>query len=307
MSSANRDFLGEDYAPPESVVIAGRIVKAGDKVLLRPGRGRQGTLTDAIDMMLDGQTARVEVLQQDFENRIYLVVTLDVDPGREQWDERVLPGHRFYFFPEEVEPLGETTVEETIEGTVNHKSTLEQSLQQKIPVRRILIACIGNIFLGDDSFGVEVAQRLMSRKTKRYPEGVQVVDFGIRGIDLAYTLLDNYNTLVLVDAVSRGGTPGTLYLIEPDLAAIDPEKGVEAGRAAMEAHSMDPLKVLAFARTLGARPIHTFLIGCEPAPLNESEEDAAMQMELSEPVRASIDEAVQMIDSLVDKLLAIKM
>jgi len=270
MSSANRDFLGEDYAPPESVVIAGRIVKAGDKVLLRPGRGRQGTLTDAIDMMLDGQTARVEVLQQDFENRIYLVVTLDVDPGREQWDERVLPGHRFYFFPEEVEPLGETTVEETIEGTVNHKSTLEQSLQQKIPVRRILIACIGNIFLGDDSFGVEVAQRLMSRKTKRYPEGVQVVDFGIRGIDLAYTLLDNYNTLVLVDAVSRGGTPGTLYLIEPDLAGIDPEKGVEAGRAAMEAHSMDPLKVLAFTRTLGAQPIHTFLVGCEPAPLNES-------------------------------------
>ena len=302
MSSANRDFLGEDYAPPESVVIAGRMVKAGDSVLLRPGRGRQGTLTDAMDMMLDGKTARVEVLQQDFENRIYLVVTLDVDPGREQWDERVLPGHRFFFFPEEVEPLAES-----MEGTVKHESELEHSLQPKIPVRRILIACIGNIFLGDDSFGVEVAQSLMSRKTKRYPEGVQVVDFGIGGIDLAYTLLDNYDTLVLVDAVSRGGTPGTLYLIEPDLAGIDPEKGVEAGRAAMEAHSMDPLKVLAFARTLGAQPIHTFLVGCEPAPLNESEEHAAMQMGLSEPVRASIDEAVKMIDSLVDTLLAIKM
>ncbi len=302
MSSANRDFPGEDYAPPESVVIAGRMVKAGDSVLLRPGRGRQGTLTDAMDMMLDGKTARVEVLQQDFENRIYLVVTLDVDPGREQWDERVLPGHRFFFFPEEVEPLAES-----MEGTVKHESELEHSLQPKIPVRRILIACIGNIFLGDDSFGVEVAQSLMSRKTKRYPEGVQVVDFGIGGIDLAYTLLDNYDTLVLVDAVSRGGTPGTLYLIEPDLAGIDPEKGVEAGRAAMEAHSMDPLKVLAFARTLGAQPIHTFLVGCEPAPLNESEEHAAMQMGLSEPVRASIDEAVKMIDSLVDTLLAIKM
>jgi len=302
MSSANRDFPGEDYAPPESVVIAGRMVKAGDSVLLRPGRGRQGTLTDAMDMMLDGKTARVEVLQQDFENRIYLVVTLDVDPGREQWDERVLPGHRFFFFPEEVEPLAES-----MEGTVKHESELEHSLQPKIPVRRILIACIGNIFLGDDSFGVEVAQSLMSRKTKRYPEGVQVVDFGIRGIDLAYTLLDNYDTLVLVDAVSRGGTPGTLYLIEPDLAGIDPEKGVEAGRAAMEAHSMDPLKVLAFARTLGAQPIHTFLVGCEPAPLNESEEHAAMEMGLSEPVRASIDEAVKMSGSLVDTLLAIKM
>jgi hydrogenase maturation protease len=94
---------------------------------------------------------------------------------------------------------------------------------------------------------------------------VQVVDFGIRGMDLAYTLLADYDTLVLVDAVSRGGPPGTLCLIEPDLAGIDPEKGVEAGRAAMNAHSMDPVKVLAFARTLGARPIHTLVVGCEPA------------------------------------------
>ncbi len=307
MSNTNRNFPGEDYAPPESVAIAGKMVKAGDRVLLRPGRGRQGTLTDAMDMMLNGKTARVEVLQQDFENRIYLVVTLDVDPGREQWDERVLPGHRFFFFPEEVDLLEETAIEETMEGTANNRIAFEHTLEQKISVRRILIACIGNIFLGDDSFGVEVAQRLTSRKTKRYPEGVHVVDFGIRGIDLAYTLLDDYDALVLVDAVSRGGTPGTLYLIEPDLSGIDSETGVAAGRAAMEAHSMDPLKVLAFARTLGARPIHTFLIGCEPVPLNENEEQIEMQMGLSEPVRASLDEAVKMIDSLVDELLAIKM
>jgi hypothetical protein len=111
MSNAYVDYPGEDYPPPESIVIAGRVVKAGDSVLLRPGRGRQGKLTDAMDMMLDGKTARVEVLQQDFENRIYLVVTLDVDPGREQWDERVLPGHRFFFFPEEVEPLEESSFE----------------------------------------------------------------------------------------------------------------------------------------------------------------------------------------------------
>ena len=307
MNSANRGFPGEDYAPPESVVIAGRMVKAGDSVLLRPGRGRQGTLTDAMDMMLDGKTARVEVLQQDFENRIYLVVTLDVDPGREQWDERVLPGHRFFFFPEEVDPLEEITKEESTEGTANHRSASEHILPQKILVRRILIACVGNIFLGDDSFGVEVAQRLRSRKTKRYPDGVHVVDFGIRGIDLAYTLLDDYDALVLVDAVSRGGSPGTLYLIEPDLSAMDPIKGVEAGRAAMEAHSMDPVRVLAFARTLGARPIHTVLVGCEPALYNESEENPEIQMELSEPVRASIDEAIKMIDSLVDELLAMEL
>ncbi len=190
-----------------------------------------------------------------------------------------------------------------MERTVNHPSPSERTIQQRIPVRRILIACVGNIFLGDDGFGVEVAQRLMNRETKQYPQGVQVADFGIRGIDLAYTLLDDYDTLVLVDAVSRGGPPGTLYLIEPDLAGIDPEKGVEAGRAAMDAHSMDPVKVLAFARALGARPIHTLLVGCEPALLNESEDYAEMQMGLSEPVQTAIDEAVMMIDSLVEELL----
>ena len=194
-----------------------------------------------------------------------------------------------------------------MEGGVNHQSPSERTIQQNIPERRILIACIGNIFLGDDGFGVEIAQRLMHRKTKRYPEGVQVVDFGIRGIDLAYTLLDDYNALVLVDAVSRGGPPGTLYVIETDLAGIDPEEGVEAGRAAMEAHSMDPVKVLAFARALGARPIHTMLVGCEPSLLNEIEDNPEMQMGLSEPVRDAIDEAVKMIDSLVDELLAMKM
>jgi hypothetical protein len=104
-ASMNFQFPGEDYPPPTSVRIEGKDVKAGDTVRLRPGRGRPGTLTDAMDMMLDGQTARVEVIQQDFENRIYLVVTLDIDPGREQWDERVLPGHRFFFFPEEIDAL----------------------------------------------------------------------------------------------------------------------------------------------------------------------------------------------------------
>ena len=169
---------------------------------------------------------------------------------------------------------------------------------------RILIACIGNIFLGDDGFGVEVARRLMNRQ---YPEGVQIIDFGIRGMDLAYTLLDDYDTLVLVDAVPRGGPPGTLYLIEPDLTGIDPEKGAEASREALDAHSMDPVKVLAFARTLGARPIRTLLIGCEPSTFNESEDYAEMQMGLSEPVQAAIDDAIKMVDSLIKDLLPTKM
>jgi hydrogenase maturation protease len=158
--------------------------------------------------------------------------------------------------------------------------------------RRILIAGIGNVFFGDDGFGVEVAQRLMSRKVRPYSENVQVIDFGIRGIDLAYTLLDDYDALVLVDAVPRGGPAGTLYLIEPEL-----EQGVDVGRTALDGHSMDPLKVLAFARTIGVPPIRTLLVGCEPSAIDEE-----MQMGLSEPVRVAVDEAVKMIDTVVEVL-----
>lgn len=184
---------------------------------------------------------------------------------------------------------------------------MSNTSSSKSTTKRILIACIGNIFLGDDGFGVEVARRLMS---KSYPEGVRVVDFGIRGMELAYTLLDDYDTLVLVDAVPRGGTPGTLYLIEPDLSNMSPEKGVEAGRVAVDTHSMDPVKVLAFSRTLGTlsgeqvtQPIYTLLVGCEPSPFGGDEDYAEMQMGLSEPVQAAVGEAVKMIDSLVEKLL----
>jgi hydrogenase maturation protease len=156
--------------------------------------------------------------------------------------------------------------------------------------QRILIACIGNIFLGDDGFGVEVAQRL---STRHYPEGVHVVDFGIRGMDLAYAMLEHYDTLVLVDTVSRGGSPGTLYLLEINLAADNLE---QTSQIMPDAHSMDPVKVFAFAKMLGAQPVRTLLIGCEPVP-PEAEEDC--QEGLSEPVQAAIDEAVKMIDSLV--------
>ena len=166
---------------------------------------------------------------------------------------------------------------------------------------RILIACIGNIFLGDDGFGVEVAQRLTKRESKH--EGVQVIDFGIRGLELAYTLLDEYDALILVDAVQRGGTPGTLYLIEPDLTGMDAREGVEAARVGLDAHSMDPVKVLAFSRTLGARPIRTLLVGCEPSALQGNEDHLDMRMGLSEPVQVAIEEAVKMIDSLVERLL----
>ena len=103
MWDIDNTYPGEDYPPPSSILIAGREVKVGDRVRLRPL-----ARADAFDMLLAGKTARVEKIEQDFENRVYLVVTLDDDPGREQWDERVLPGHRFFFFPEEVDVLDDT-------------------------------------------------------------------------------------------------------------------------------------------------------------------------------------------------------
>jgi len=99
------EFPGEDYPPPASVTIAGIEVKAGDRVRLHPKKRR----SDPFDMLLDGKTGTIEVIHQDFENRIYLVITADDDPALEQMqmDKRIFPGHLFYFFPEEVEPLGD--------------------------------------------------------------------------------------------------------------------------------------------------------------------------------------------------------
>lgn len=168
---------------------------------------------------------------------------------------------------------------------------------------RILIACIGNIFLGDDGFGVEVARRLLSRQERRYPEGVQVVDFGIQGMELAYTLLDDFDILILVDAVPRGGPPGTLYLIEPEPVAVSSGENVQIARVAPDAHSMDPMKVLAFAGMLGSRQIRTLLVGCEPVLPAADDDYAEMCVGLSEPVQAAIDEAISMIDTLVEDFI----
>ena len=110
---------------------------------------------------------------------------------------------------------------------------------------RILIACVGNIFLGDDAFGVEVARRLARVEL---PEGVRVIDFGIRGLDLTYALLDAYEAVILVDAAPRGGRPGTLYVLQ--LPLDDPAGGGDG--VLVEAHNLDPARVLRLASTLGA-------------------------------------------------------
>ena len=155
---------------------------------------------------------------------------------------------------------------------------------------RVLVAGVGNIFLGDDAFGVEVAQRLARRPQR---DGVRVVDFGIRGLDLTYALLDGYEAVILVDAAPRGGRPGTLYVLEP-------EREPAGAEVAVEAHNLDPVKVLLLAESMGGRVGRLLLVGCEPAPPDEADE---MRMGLSDPVRAAADEAVGLVESLVGRLL----
>lgn len=153
---------------------------------------------------------------------------------------------------------------------------------------RLLVAGIGNVFFGDDGFGVEVVRRLSSRPR---PEGVDVADFGIRGLDLTYALLDGYEAVILVDATPRGGAPGTLYVIEPEVAT-------EATGALVDTHGLEPRKVLDLVRTMAGRLPVLRIVGCEPAPVLDGE----MSMDLSAPVAAAVDDAVVMIESLVGEL-----
>jgi hydrogenase maturation protease len=196
-----------------------------------------------MDLILAGKTAVVDAVETDMEGRVHVGVLVDDDPGRDLGER----GHRFFFSPEEVVPL------------------------------RVLVAGIGNVFLGDDGFGVELARRVAYN-------GVDVADFGIRGMDLAYALAE-YDVAVFLDATPRGGVPGTLYLIEHDLSTLPLD---------LDAHAMDPVKVLALAKTLGGELPRTLVLGCEPAAAEEF-------TDLSPPVRAALPEAERMLIELLRK------
>ena len=154
----------------------------------------------------------------------------------------------------------------------------------------VLVAGIGNIFHRDDAFGVSVAARLAGASL---PGNVRVVDFGIRGFDLVLALLEGYDLTIFVDAVSRGGAPGTLYAIEPDIDGItgDADSGTYEN-----AHGLDPARVLATAKSAGARLGRVVVIGCEPAIL----EDETGCIGLTGPVEAAVDPAIEMIRALVE-------
>jgi hydrogenase maturation protease len=237
-------------------------VGPGSRVVLRPGAG-----ADIFDRAIAGKVGVVDRVDEDMEGGVQLAVVVEDDPGRDLGEMRQ-PGHRFFFSPEEVEPLA----------------------GQPRPPMRLLVAGIGNIFMGDDAFGVEVARRLAERD---WPAGVDVRDFGIRGMDLMYALGEGYDAAVFVDAVPRGERPGTVSLIEPDPAE---------GHATLDAHGMDPVRVLALARQLGPVPERILIVGCEPAVRMSGAEEELVG-ELSEPVRAAIGGAVELVESVVSQLL----
>jgi hydrogenase maturation protease len=153
---------------------------------------------------------------------------------------------------------------------------------------RTLVAGIGNIFLGDDGFGCEVVRAL---KRMKLPAGVKVVDYGIRGLDLAYALLEPYETVIFVDTVSRGGAPGTVYLLQPSQAG-------DSEATSLDPHSMDPVHLLAMARSLGEITAEIFIVGCEPQDFGD---DLEGRMELSAIVATSIPEAVNAVLEIITR------
>jgi hydrogenase maturation protease len=261
--------LLEDKTPVESLEISGVQVRRGDRVKLRPRVGG-----DVFDLALDGKIAAVESIEQDYEGNFHVCVVLDDDPGRDLGLMRQ-PGHRFFFASSEVEPVA------------------RDEQPQATETKKILVAGIGNIFLADDGFGVEVAGRLANQS---FPSGVRVTDFGIRGLDLAYALMDGYETTILLDAYPGEGQPGTLFVIEPDLKDLN-SPGMQDGF--VEPHAMNPLNVLRMAASMGGQLKRVLLVGCVPATLGPEEG----QMGLSEPVTAAVDEAVKLVESLVARIL----
>lgn len=260
---------------PDAVNAPGGELRAGTRVRLRPRAGG-----DVLDIALAGQRAVVEAIEQDVEGRTTVAVVLDDDPGRDLGFARQ-PGHRFFFGPEELEVVGAG-------GPVGGPGGLGHAPASP---RRILVAGIGNVFLGDDGFGVALADRLARRVL---PAGVEVVDYGIRGMDLAFAILEGYDAVVLLDATPRGGAPGTLYVIE-----VDPDQ--KADITSPGGHGMDPLQVIGLVRSFGGSLPPMYVVGCEPG-MQLDPDSAEIVASLSAPVHAALSEAVRMVESLCEDL-----
>jgi hydrogenase maturation protease len=211
----------------------------------------------------------VASVERDYEGQEHVVVVLDDDPGRALGPRA--PAHRFFFAPSELEFVEAAT----------------EPPEAAPP--RILVAGIGNIFLGDDGFGVEVIRQLGCRE---FPDGVSVVDFGIRGYDVAFALMDEYDHVILVDACPWGRSPGDVFVIEPDLEG-------ESGPLSIDAHDMNPVHVLRLAKAQGASLRNVLIVGCEPVTLGPPEG----QMGLSPEVQAAVAQAATVVELLIAKFL----
>ncbi len=158
----------------------------------------------------------------------------------------------------------------------------------------VLVAGIGNIFLGDDGFGPEVAGRMLAADRAAgadqgaLPQGVRVADYGIRGMHLAYDLLDGVDALVLVDALPGEGEPGSITVLQ-----VGPD---DLGEGQFDAHGMDPVAVLASLSSLGGELPPTYIVGCRPADVSEG-------IGLSPPVAAAVDEAARTVRTLISERL----
>ncbi|HTZ82844.1 MAG TPA: hydrogenase maturation protease [Candidatus Acidoferrales bacterium] len=152
---------------------------------------------------------------------------------------------------------------------------------------RILIAGIGNIFLGDDAFGVELVKRMRQRPL---PQNVSLIDFGVRSYDLAYALMQDWDLVILVDAICRGAEPGTLFTIRPEHH--------QDGTAIIDAHAMNPVAALRLVKTLGGRIAPLLVVGCQPATLEPNPDGNFV---LSTPVNAAVDPAIAMVEQLISR------
>lgn len=232
----------------------------GTRVRLKPRPGG-----DLLDVVLAGRVAVVEGVDGEETGEFPVAVVIEDDGGRELRELRD-PPHVFYFAPDELELL-----------------TAEY---ERVP-RRVLVAGLGNVFLGDDGFGVEVVQRLLEGPL---PEGTDVCDFGVRGPDLAYALAGGYDAAILVDLAPKGGAPGNLYLMELEHPG--------EGSISVDPQHLNPQDVLSLARQLGPLPPQLLMVCCEPVEKGIE----AMSMEMTPEVAAAVEPAAEMVRELAERL-----
>jgi hydrogenase maturation protease len=227
----------------DTLNIGGITIGSGTRVRLNPSRR-----ADAHDLFYAGMLATVKGVFNDVDGDQHVAVALDDDPASDmlEWQGRFL-----YFHPDEIEVLRKNAT--------------------------VLVAGIGNIFLSDDGFGVEVVKHIDAASL---PVGVTVADFGIRGVHLALELLDGYDALVLIDAMPLGEPPGTVVTFEPDVESIDP--------TSVDAHSMSPAVVLGLLVGMGGNVPRVVVVGCQPLTLDEG-------IGLSEPVAAAVAPAAEAV------------